>query len=94
MLWAGCLVASCVAILLVVPATFGIPIFGIGALGLTPIFTARAFYRRARQAWKIAELNLDEYDSLYGYGLLGFLVGFPIPAFAAAVMWSGLSAVQ
>jgi hypothetical protein len=91
MLWAGCLVASFVAISLVVPATFGIPVMGIGALGLIPIFTARAFYRRARQAWSIAEFQLDEYGSLYGYGLLGFLMGFPIRAIAAALFSTATS---
>jgi len=67
MLWAGCGLAATVAVILVLPSLMGLFVLGIGALGFTPIFTAWAFFRRAREASAAAGKALRAYPkSLLG----------------------------
>jgi len=80
LLWVGFAFASVVGVALAFPALLGVAFTGIGLLGFTPLFTARAFYRRAKYAGAIAE-NCDRQEALTGVGIcLGILL--PEIAFA------------
>ena len=50
----GFMVATCIGVLLALPAAFGTLAFGIGLLGFTPLFTAFTFFRRMRLMWHLS----------------------------------------
>jgi hypothetical protein len=88
MLWAGFALASIVGVILILPATMA-ALIGIGFLGYTPLFTARAFYRRALVAGGIAMRGLPATESI-PLAILGFVVAAAIPAILgvlAAWIW-------
>ena len=89
-LWVGFALACVVGIVLILPAAVG-SLFAIGALGFTPLFTARAFYRRALQAGGLAIRELPsrqaEWRALVGYWL-GIVVPAAVGTLVAAWLWS------
>ena len=50
----GFMVASCLALLLALPAAFGTFALGVGLLGFTPFFTSFTFSRRMRLMWHLS----------------------------------------
>jgi hypothetical protein len=84
MLWVGFAVASIVGVLLIVPAGAA-AVLGIGFLGFTPLFTARAYYRRALLAGSVAARGLPEQEAIY-LALVGFFVAFVLPGAAGAAL--------
>ena len=89
-LWVGFALACVVGVVLLLPAAVG-SLFAIGAIGFTPLFTARAFYRRALQAGGLAIRELPphqaEWRALVGYWL-GIIVPAAVGTLSAAWLWS------
>jgi hypothetical protein len=84
MLWAGFAVASIVGVLLIVPAALA-AIAGIGFLGFTPLFTARAFYRRALMAGTVAARRLPEGQAI-ALAQMGFVAALFAPGAAGLLV--------
>lgn len=68
----GFMVATCIGVLLALPAAFGTFAFGIGLLGFTPFFTAFTFLRRMRLMWYLSrEQKREELKFLFaGLGIV------------------------
>ncbi len=79
----GFLFAGVLGILLFVPSVLGLFALGIGILGFTPLFTARAYYRRARYAWVIAAASPDKVS----IRALGFCLALALPLIAFLAAW-------
>jgi hypothetical protein len=92
MLWTGFAVACIVGGILFAPALFGILFAGIGLLGLTPLFTARAYYRRAILAAAIATRELPS-PRAERLALLGYWLALPVPAIGLIVVWNVLASL-
>jgi hypothetical protein len=89
-LWSGFALACVMGMVLVVPALLGITFMGVGLLGFTPMFTARAFKRRALVAGSIAarELPLARSQLL---AVLGYWLALPVPVIGLALTWNLLA---
>ena len=84
----GCIIGG----ILFVPAMVGIFFVGIGLLGLTPLFTARAYYRRAILAAAIATRELPSLRA-ERLALLGYWFVLPVPAIGLIVVWNVLASL-
>jgi hypothetical protein len=85
MLWVGFAVACVVGVILAAPAAIA-SLMGIGLLGFTPLFTARAFYRRALMAGAVATRKLPASQAGF-LALGGFWAALIVPG-AAGWLWS------
>lgn len=82
----GFLFAGVLGILLLVPSFAGFFAFGIGILGLTPLFTARAYYRRATYATALGMLAPDSgLTKAHGSAVA---IALPIIAFLVARLFT------
>jgi hypothetical protein len=91
MLWSGFALACVLGVVLFLPALLGITFMGVGLLGFTPLFTARAFKRRAMVAGAIA--TRESASRRAGWlAFLGYWLAMPVPIFALVIGWFLLSA--
>jgi hypothetical protein len=91
-LWAGFAVASIVGVALIVPASLA-AIIGIGFLGFTPLFTARAYYRRALLAGYRASRELPSGRAV-NLALLGFVLAILVPGAAGLLAGAWIEAAR
>src|SRR5262245_33742482 len=74
----GFLFAGLLGVLLFIPSVLGLFAMGIGILGFTPLFTARAYYRRTRYASTFAEHS----PNIESIRTLGFCAALVLPLIA------------
>jgi hypothetical protein len=77
----GFLFAGLLGVLLFIPSVLGLFALGIGILGFTPLFTARAYYRRTIYASYLAT-DLGDLDAIRAFG---FCVALIVPLIAFLV---------
>ena len=78
-LWMGQILSVFLGIFMILPATAGLFFHGVGAIGFSPIFTARAFYRRRLEADRRCNSGQSGTWVLFG---LGFVASW-LPAVVA-----------
>jgi hypothetical protein len=93
LLWVGFALSAFLGVLLLVPAALGLLLFGIGALGFTPLFTARAYYRRAILAGAVATRQLPV-ERCGRLALAGYYAALLIPAIVATAGWAAWRAAH
>jgi hypothetical protein len=79
----GFLFAGLVGVLLFIFSVLGLFALGIGILGFTPLFTARAYYRRTIYASALA----TDFGDLDPSRALGFCVALILPLIAFLALW-------
>lgn len=92
MLWVGFALSCLVGVALVLPALAGAMV-GIGLMGFTPLFTARAFYRRALMAGTVATRELPVRRAS-GLALLGYGAALLLPSCAGFFVGAWILASQ
>jgi hypothetical protein len=92
-LWVGFAISCVIGVVLLLPSVFGLALFGIGALGFTPLFTARAFYRRALLAGSIAMRELPQVRA-ERLAVLGYYLAFLLPAAVGIAAWIAISILR
>lgn len=92
----GAISSLVIAIALVLPATIGVAVLGLGVLGFTPWFTARSYFRAAMRAYEQVHPK-GEPPQLWSnriWALVGILLSIILPLTGGVVLLGAVRGVE